>query len=158
MLENVNRKLLKIIGGIILIVLIIMLIVISINAKKSIKIIQPMNFESGEAIPVILKDFGYVQPSKKLFIDRYFLFYYFSGKTYYYNLNTYDYDVFCEGELEYLDSENNTFLSLSNGNVYRGVYYEDTLSTRQINKLTTSAMNKLYEDDDNLYSKKEISI
>lgn len=190
MLDDVNRKLLKIIGGIIIVVLIVLLIIISFNAKKNVlkvnnnysKVVNnnsniihydnkiffmdnsvvngrnyykfvylPINFESGDVNPAILKDFGNVEPSKKLFIDKYFLFYYFSGKTYYYNLNTYDNDVFCEGELQYLDSENHSYFSLYNGNIYRGTYYEDTLSTRQINKLTTSAMNRVYEDEDTLY-------
>ncbi|MBQ9280493.1 MAG: hypothetical protein IJ215_05595 [Clostridia bacterium] len=109
------------------------------------------NIETSGLKPVTLISFGNVQPSKILKIDQDILFYFISGNTYYYSITENIYEKFCDGQLQYLDSENLTYITLYNGNLYRGKYYESTLATREMKMLTSSAMNRKYEDDENIY-------
>ncbi len=112
----------------------------------------PANFdeEAGTKTPSIIATKNMANPSSRLFMYNNCLYYTYGDDTYEYNLLEKTTRTFCDGKLQYITS--NFFVSLDNGDLYKGEYYPTTHSVKRLQALTTeSYMIKLCEDEDTIF-------
>ena len=116
---------------------------------------MPIDFAKTDANMIVsptgLVQFRTVKPGEYLKIDAGIIFYQYAGDTYYYEIENGASDRFCQGNIQYLDMASNRYITLYKGCLYEGRFSLGTLNTYRINQLTTSSMQKLAEDKDNIY-------
>lgn len=106
--------------------------------------------EGGIKNPLIIATQKMANSSSKLFLYNNCLYYTYIDNTYEYNLLTKVMRTFCEGELQYIND--NYFVSLDDGDLYKGEYYPTTHSVKSLQNLTTASnMTRLCEDDDMIF-------
>ncbi len=78
------------------------------------------------------------------------IFYNMYGNTYMYDYNTKKTKLFQEGVLQYI--QDNWYICLYEGSLYKGVFYPEGLNTHTFKPITSSAnVIKIHEDEKNLY-------
>ncbi len=118
-----------------------------IDEKPSFKFVN-RNLESGTE--KIIEDYSNMYVDSEILAKDNKLFYYTGIDTYVYDITTGKITLFAEGKMQYLNDE--YYVTLHEGTLYKGVYYHNTMNTKNINPLTSDGtVQYVYEDDVNLY-------
>lgn len=109
----------------------------------------PIDFNSTTP-RMIVQEFSTNVKDVELNFENNKLFYTPDVNTYIYNITGNRIDRFCEGELQFLYAPN-SYVTLCDGNLYKGDYYTQTYLTKKIKKLTEGSFNKFDEDENRVY-------
>lgn len=118
-----------------------------VDGKPSFKFINRNDENHTEKV---IEDYANMYVDSKILAKDNMLFYYTGVNTYVYDIASGKKTLFAEGQMQYLTDE--WYVTLFEGTLYKGVYYHNTMNTKNINPLTSDGtIVYAYEDDSNLY-------
>ncbi len=118
-----------------------------VDGKPSFKLIN-RNEETNEE--KVIQDYLNTYTDSEILAKDNKLYYYTGIDTYVYDIATGKITLFAEGKMQYLTDE--WYITLHEGVLYRGVYYHNTMNTKERYPLTSDGeVQYAYQDDKNLY-------
>lgn len=119
------------------------------NRWSNVLLKLPIDFND-KSTRMIIQEFSVFSENITLNFENNRLFYMYGPDTYMYNIIQNRIDRFCEGELQFL-CEGNSFVTLFDGNLYKGEYYPATYFAKSFKKLTDGSFKKFDEDENRVY-------
>ena len=118
-----------------------------VDGKPSFKLIHRNEESSGEKI---IQNFSNTYTDSEILAKDNKIYYYTGIDTYVYDIADGKITLFAQGEMQDLNEE--WYVTLHEGILYKGIYYHNTMNTKEIYPLTSDGMVRYaYEDDVNLY-------
>lgn len=118
-----------------------------VDGKPSFKLIHRNEESSGEKI---IQNFSNTYTDSEILAKDNKIYYYTGIDTYVYDIADGKITLFAQGEMQDLNEE--WYVTLHEGILYKGIYYHNTMNTKEIYPLTSDGMARYaYEDDVNLY-------
>lgn len=118
-----------------------------VDGKPSFKFI---NKNAKDGTKKVIQDYANMYVDSSILAKDNKLFYYTGENTYVYDIETGKITLFAEGKMQYLTEE--YYLTLYEGVLYKGVYYHNTMNTKNISPMISDGkVQYAYEDNENLY-------
>lgn len=118
-----------------------------VDGKPSFKLIHRNEESSGEKI---IQNFSNTYTDSEILAKDNKIYYYTGIDTYVYDIAEGKITLFAQGKMQDLNEE--WYVTLHEGILYKGIYYHNTMNTKEIYPLTSDGMVRYaYEDDVNLY-------
>ncbi|MBQ8300150.1 MAG: hypothetical protein IJX99_09965 [Clostridia bacterium] len=119
--------------------------------NKWTNVLLKLPIEFDDSTPrMIVHEFSSMVENIKLNFENNRLFYMSGASTYMYNITQNRIDRFCEGELQFM-CEPNSFVTLTDGNLYKCEYYPATYFTKNVTKLADGTFKRYDEDENRVY-------
>ncbi len=118
-----------------------------IDGKPSFKLINKN--EETDTVKVI-QDYANTYADSEILAKDNKIYYYTGIDTYVYDIATGKITLFAQGKMQYLTDE--WYITLHEGTLYKGIYYHNTMNTKERYPLTSDGeVQYAYQDDTNLY-------